>query len=163
LVRSYDLVVAMDYGQFVLRGGESSYEADPDLALHERARNGMGIAAHEHTLVVLSPHQNNFAMPLQVHVFNEEPAHDDDQWDEVFEATLEIDDGNQLLYDSPTVTATSYAVPAGRYGVRVCGRGFVGYGWPGSTRPGDSWRVQLWPDDRERPARRLRAWAGPNR
>ncbi|HEY1485286.1 MAG TPA: hypothetical protein VGF84_04220 [Micromonosporaceae bacterium] len=48
------------------------------------------------------------------------------------------------------------SVPPGRYRILVCGRGFVASGWPGSTTPGDSWRVRLWPEHGDVPARRVR-------
>ncbi|MFE5708597.1 hypothetical protein [Rhodococcus koreensis] len=51
-----------------------------------------------------------------------------------------------LVLSSPTTDPVKVAVPAGRYTVEVSGRGFVTYGWPGSTRPGDVSRIRLWYD-----------------
>jgi len=139
LTAAHDLVVAMDYGQFLLRGGPSAYLSD-DQALLEVAQ-GEGVASDGNTVLVLSPHQNNFDMPLRVEVWGGAPADDLDAWEEVFEATLEVESDGALRYDSPTLTGVECAVAPGRYRVRVAGRGIIASGWPGSTTPGDSWRA----------------------
>ena len=56
----------------------------------------------------------------------------------------------------------SVPMPAGDYVMRVVGRGFVARGWPGSTEPGDTWRIQLWPHVGTDPVplRRLATWKG---
>ncbi|MET8547108.1 hypothetical protein [Micromonospora zamorensis] len=41
------------------------------------------------------------------------------------------------------------------------GPGFVNRGWPGSTIPGDRWRVQLWSPAGDIPVRRLKQWRQP--
>jgi hypothetical protein len=110
-------------------------------------------------VVVLSPHQNNFAMPLRIEVWPSEPPDDLDAWQEAFLAGLLVGpDG--LHYESPTMEGTTIPVPPGRYAARITGRGFVNQGWPGSTTPGDQWRVQLWPAAGPTSPRRLRTWAG---
>ena len=52
----HELVVAMDYGQFLLAGGDTGL-TDP-MALASEAALGEGIAADGETILVLSPHQN---------------------------------------------------------------------------------------------------------
>lgn len=155
-----DTTVALDYGQFSLSGATSG-DADPLLLLQE-ALAGPRIASDRHTAIVCVPHQNNFEMSLRVEVWAEQPPRDFGQWEEIFECALEVD-GGELRYDSPTLEGRRYEVPNGRYGVRICGRGFVNRGWPGSTTPGDVWRVQLWPSGRNLPDRRIRAWQQPTR
>lgn len=49
-----------------------------------------------------------------------------------------------MTYETPTLDTVEIPVPAGSYRILVTGRGFVGHGWPGSTTPGDTWRIQLW-------------------
>jgi hypothetical protein len=160
LIASYDLTVAMDYGQFTLHGGAAALEDVDREALLDLAQAADGVAGNGGSMLVQSPHQNNFAMALAVRVHRVEPPDDLDLWDEVFEAHLEVDADGELFYESPTVDVQRCAVPPGRYGVRVAGRGIVARGWPGSTKPGDSWRVQLW-STRTLPAiRRLRSWSG---
>ena len=48
---------------------------------------------------------------------------------------------------SPTTGEVFCEVPGGGYLIEVNGRGFVNYGWPGTTNPGDVWRIRLWPND----------------
>jgi hypothetical protein len=157
-----DLTVALDYGQFYLTGMYLPGGDDPLLRLLEEAIQGQGIASTEGNefVVVLSPHQNNFAMRLRVEVWPAQPPGDLDDWQEVFLTGILVGrDG--LVYESPTLEATAIPIPSGRYAARIAGRGFVNHGWPGSTTPGDEWRLQLWPAaDPIRP-RRVCAWADP--
>jgi len=67
---------------------------------------------------------------------------------------IAVTEGNELV-----VVISPRA--AGRYAVRITGRGFVNHGWPGSTTPGDHWRLQLWPTPDPIRPRRLRAWTKP--
>jgi hypothetical protein len=159
-VQELDLTVALDYGQFYLSGSPTDDGVtDALVRLVEAAANGQGIAGTEGNefVVVISPHQNNFAMRLRVEVWPAEPPGDLDDWQEAFLTGLMIGPGG-LDYESPTLERVTIPVPPGRYAVRITGRGFVNHGWPGSTTPGDEWRLQLWPTaDPIRP-RRLRGW-----
>ena len=153
---THDLVVAMDYGQFLLAGGNRAI-SDP-MALLMQAQEAEGIAGDGETVIVRSPHENNFAMPLRVEVWAARPPDDLDEWQEAFEAILTVDGNGQLTYSSPTLSTVVCPVPAGRYEVLVTGRGIVAQGWPGSTIPGYSWRLRLWPAHEDIVARRLRSW-----
>ena len=148
-------MVALDYGQFYLHTRES----DPDLAvmLLERAQDGDGIAQDGGLVVVVSPHQNNFEMPLRVEVWEARPLDDLDEWEEAFDAYLEVDQPG-LAYESPTMDFVDLKVPPGSYHALITGRGFVADGWPGSTEPGDRWRIQLWPDTVRVSPRRVKRW-----
>ena len=44
------------------------------------------------------------------------------------------------------MSSTAIDLPSGSYHALITGTGFVGEGWPGSTTPGDHWRIRLWPD-----------------
>jgi hypothetical protein len=109
---------------------------------------------------VLSPHQNNFEMPLRVEVWDSAPPDDVAEWPEAFEAHLDVaEDG--LIYDSPpggNVHQVPLRVPPGGYHSVITGRGFVAHGWPGSSTPGDNWRIRLWPSTGPQAPRRLSAW-----
>ena len=159
LIAAHDLVVAMDYGQFLLRGGAARYCPDDGALLHEAQESGEGVAADGTVVLVRSPHQNNFSTALRVEVWDRAQTDDLDDWDEAFEAVLTVDEQATLWFDSPTMAGSGCAVPPGRYRVLITGRGIVADGWPGSTTPGDSWRVRLWPAGGDsRQPRRLRSW-----
>jgi hypothetical protein len=78
-------------------------------------------------------------------------------WQEVFEAAMPVRDAG-LSYDSPIMREQDLGVPAGTYAMRITGRGFVARGWPGSTTPGDEWRIQLWPGTAGAPPRQVKRW-----
>jgi hypothetical protein len=137
-----DLVVALDYGQFSLSTG---VELDSMDILNE-AIEGRGIAQRRGTTVVLSRHQNNFAMPLRVEVWAAPPVDDLDEWELACEVHIDVSESG-LVYESPTMNATELPVPPGSYRLRICARGFIAYGFPGTTTPPDVWRLQCWPDD----------------
>ncbi len=180
LLAADDYIVELDHGQFWLYSclcPEEDYPLDdlPELAwddlsdLLQRATEGDGIAqvpveySFSGTLLVLSPHQNNFEMPLRVEVWNGPPPEDErGDWPEAFEAHLDIDP-HGLCYASPTMNATKLDVPPGGYHALITGRGFRAYGWPGSNTPGDSWRIRLWPSTGPQEARRLSAWHAPGK
>ena len=156
--------MALDYGQFYLVGqpAQQAAETDPVLQLLDTAIKGTGIASPEgnEVVVVLSPHQNNFAMGLRVELWAAQPPDDLDDWQEAFISGVVVGEEG-IAYQSPTLPSETVPVPPGRYAARITGRGFVSRGWPGSTRPGDVWRVQLWPAPEPIPPRRLRSWSGP--
>jgi hypothetical protein len=155
LLTATDAVVAMDYGQFWLCGG---WGDDDPMELLEAALAGDGIAGNGLCVVLCSPHQNNFEMPLRVEVWSDPPPDDLMEWDEIFESGLAVDEDG-LRYQSPTFEETIFQVPSGRYALRICGRGFVvNRGWPGTTTPGDVWRAQLWPSHAAVDSRRIKAW-----
>jgi hypothetical protein len=118
-----------------------------------------GIAQVPGLLLVLCPRQYNFEMSLRVEVWDSPPADDAAEWPEAFEAHLDVtEDG--LIYDSPPggVNQVPLRVPPGGYHALITGRGFVTHSSPGSTTPGDSWRIRLWPSTGPRAPRRLSAW-----
>jgi hypothetical protein len=157
LLHRQDLVVELDHGQFYLHTADNA----PELAamLLGRAQDGVGIAQAAGLVVVTSPHQNNFAMPLLVEVWDGEPVGDLAQWQEAFEAHLDVAvDG--LVYESPTMDMVEIEVPQGSYHALITGRGFVAYGWPGSSEPGDEWRIWLWPSAGPANPARLRQFTG---
>ncbi|MFD6396689.1 hypothetical protein [Nocardia sp. NPDC060249] len=151
LLAEHRLELTLDYGQFILHGGEG--EEDVELALLEAAHADRPSAGDGHTVVVLSPHQNNFDMPIHIQVWDRRPV-DEGEWQHVSEARLHIGE-HGLTISSPVDGWADAPVPPGDYLAEIAGTGFVNYGWPGDTTPGDHWRIRLWPDDGTavRPAR----------
>lgn len=159
LHRSDAVTVHQDYGQFALITGDMD---DDDLVELVDAANGAdGIAQGNAILVVLSPHQNNLALGLTVEQWGSRPPDDLDAWQEGFEASLTVGDLG-LVYMSPTDSFVQLDVPPAAYRARIVGRGFVNRGWPGSTTPGDVWRIQLWPCSERTAPRRIARWETPS-
>jgi hypothetical protein len=156
LIAAEDLVVALDYGTFNLYTSEAGLENDLEGLVV--ADGGVGLA--EGVVCVTSPHQNNFEMALRVEMWSGEPPSDLDDWEEAFEVHLEVGDFG-LLYGSPTMDFVPLPVRPGSYHALITGRGFVAIGWPGSTEPGDSWRIRMWPSAGPARPARLREYTEP--
>ncbi|WP_039805084.1 hypothetical protein [Nocardia araoensis] len=139
----------MDYGQFRIDGGVDS--PVEELELLDRALAAHPFASDGLAVVVLSPHQNNFHMPVTIQVWDERPPGDRAEWQQVCETRLRVGPEGTLCLSSPTDGAVDCPVPEGEYLIEISGRGFVDYGWPGTTEPGDVWRIRLWPDDGSEP------------
>ncbi|MEH6793055.1 MAG: hypothetical protein V7694_02875 [Rhodococcus sp. (in: high G+C Gram-positive bacteria)] len=148
----------MDHGQFYLRGGLD--DDDNEYPLLEHALAAQPYAGNGSTMVVLNPHQNNFEMPIDVELFDSRPTSDDGEWQQMCEDRIAIGPEGVLQIDSTTMSPVDCAIPPGEYLVQVAGRGFVNYGWPGDTTPGDQWRIRLWPDDGSDPREAVR-WNMP--
>jgi hypothetical protein len=165
LLYAEDLVVGLDYGHFYLRTyREEDMDLDDDPEITEIigwANDNDGIAQTPRTVVVISPHQNNFAMPLRLEAWSGPPPDDTADWPEAFEVHLDIGNWGDLSYDSPPEHNMELNVVPGAYHALITGRGFVQRGWPGSTTPGDSWRIRVWPSDGPQAPRRLSAWHAP--
>jgi hypothetical protein len=155
VLETHELVIALDYGQFSIATGPID-DVDPMEPLN-RALEGDGIGQEGPLTTVLSPHQNNFEMPLRVEVWSARPPDDVREWPEAFDLHLDVgQDG--LSIDSPTLSGHRVPLTPGSYRALVTGRNFVARGWPGSTTPGDDWRIQLWPAAGPVSPRRLSAW-----
>lgn len=153
--------LAMDYGQFLLRGN-ARFDVD-EMALLERAQREQpsANAGTDGLIVVLSPHQNNFDMVIDVQMWERRPPEDRDDWQQVSEDHLTIDEDRTLTLESPTTEPLTYDLDPGDYIAEVSGKDFVAQGWPGSTTPGDSWRIRLWPDTGEN-LQPPKLWPGPD-
>lgn len=155
LLDTLQLRVLYDYGQFSLIGSQAVvFDGDLLMRLIEQGVVE-GIAVAPGDIWISSPHQNNFDSRFTRELWDADPPYDT-SWEEVSEATLEIDDECGGILFSPTMDQVALEVPASTYAVRVLGRGFVARGWPGSTKPGDEWLLQLWPG--EAPTRRVKGW-----
>jgi hypothetical protein len=133
---------AMDYGQFTISGAAVD---DDEVELLLAAFASPPSGGTQTMVLVLNPHQNNFAMKVDVETWDARPADDRDDWQQVSEDRLSVDGRGCIVLGSPTLESVDIPVPPGEYVLEVSGRGFVNYGWPGSTKPGDVWRLRLWP------------------
>lgn len=160
LLQVDQLTVRQNYGQFHLIYGPTDLSTLVDLI--DAANATDNIAQDDDLLVVLSPHQNNFEMALTVERWATEPPNDLAEWEEGFEAPITVTEQG-LEYTSPDDgLCVPLDVPEGRYRVRIVGRGFINRGWPGSTTPGDVWRMQFWPSTDQTAAQRIRRWDTPD-
>lgn len=138
------LVLFMDYGQFYLYGDDDGFGRETDLL--ELAMASRPAYSDGTVVIVLSPHQNNFNMHTTVEVWSSRPTSDREKWQQVSESFLTVGPQGSISFDSPPGGEFIVCdVPEGSYLVEIAGRGFVNYGWPGSTEPGDVWRVRMWP------------------
>jgi hypothetical protein len=155
------IAIGMDYGQFSVHGAAGGRD---DLELLEEARASPPSASDGGIVVVLSPHQNNFDMAIDIEVWDAAPASDRGEWDQVSLHPFRVDPRAKLYLESPTLDGVwvdvAAAVDAVVDVIEISGRGFVNHGWPGSTEPGDTWRIRLWPSDGE-PLAPPRVWAMP--
>ena len=159
--RTTTRTVALDYGSFTLRGAGFDDAEDTTPLLDTIIGSPDEVAATDgRVLLVVSPHQNNYELELTLEMWDEEPPADVEAWQQVARSSIEVTEG-RLLYESPTVEGAWFDVPSGSYSVLVSGRGFVAHGWPGSTTPGDVWRVQLWPGEVTASVATLATWVDP--
>ncbi|MCS5497419.1 hypothetical protein NY547_09240 [Cnuibacter physcomitrellae] len=99
-------------------------------------------------------------MEVAVQLWSGEPLADSDDWEQVSVERLRVDTSSTVRLTSPTLPSTTCAVPQGEYWVEVSGRGFTNYGWPGSTEPGDRWRLRFWPGEAQG-SRPSKLWSMP--
>lgn len=78
LISRQELVVELDYGQFYLSTTGVGPDRVPEVL--GQALDGAGVAQTDGVVVVVSPHQNNFEMPLAVEVWDARPDEDLDRW-----------------------------------------------------------------------------------
>ena len=152
LLVSNEQRVAQDAGQWYLISTEDGFDQLLDV-LDEAIING--IAQQGGFAMVTTPVQNNFDMAFTVEVWDAEPFSDLDGWQEAFEVHLDVSHYG-LHYSWTNGDVTDLGVPPGSYRALVTARGLLVGGWPGSTTPGDVWRIRLWPDDGPVVARRIR-------
>lgn len=141
----YQFHLEMDHGQFYLGGGLG--HLDDEYPLLQQALSAPPHAGDGRTVVVLSPHQSNFHMPVTVQVLLSRPVPDPTMWQQICQDRLEIGEAGTFSIDTTIGTNdVSCPVDPDRYLVEVSGRGFVRYQWQGDE-PADTWRIRLWPDD----------------
>jgi hypothetical protein len=97
---------------------------------------------------------------VRLEIWSAEPSDDRGDWDHEVDADFDAPDGLINFMPSGTgVLDVSADVPAGRYRVRISGRGFTQLGHAGAEGD-DSYRLRLWPrGERKDPTLRKR-WPG---
>lgn len=158
-IATHSLRLAVDAAHFVVRG--SVPEDIFDDVLLARATKAPPSHCDTVSMLVMSPHQKNFDTAIGVEVWDQRPDDDREEWQQVSEGYLTVDGHGELRIESPTVDLATCPVQSGQYVIEVSGRGFITYGWPGSTHPGDVWRLRLWPDDGT-PLRAPKLWGRPD-
>lgn len=143
LVTTNNVTHALDYGYFTIAGGMADVD-EPSLLGEAQERPPS--TSDGSLALVLSPHQNNFAMSVVVERWSDRPQIDVDEWEQVSVESLRVDASSTLRLTSPTVDSATCEMAEGRFWVEISGRGFINYGWPGSTEPGDQWRLRFWPN-----------------
>lgn len=142
-----ELRIRMDFSQFYLRGVK---DWDRDVWLLERANEAPPSANTEdgHVIVVSSPHQWSFQMPINIETLDDEPERDRDDWDQVSENRLVVGPDGVLQIDSPLTSYATCHVDTGSYIAEISGRGFFRDRRMLGSTDGivDMWRVRLWPD-----------------
>jgi hypothetical protein len=142
------LVVSYDHGHFFLAA--SAEVADEDL--FDRAIDD-GVASGPGIVLIATPGQSNFEVEI---VLEPDDADDLDQWDEAFEASIDVSDDGLWWGSSPDGAEARFNVAPGRYRVLVTGKGFSGVGYVDD--PQDEWRIRIAPVSGPIAARRLKAW-----
>jgi hypothetical protein len=106
---------------------------------------------------VLSPSQCNVEMHLTVETAGSDDVDDLDDWQEGFEAIVDVGPDAGLWYGSaPDGPAEELPVPPGRHRVLIMGRGFAKHGF--DSAPHDGWRLRFTPATDPIGPRRLKAW-----
>ncbi|MDX6228145.1 MAG: hypothetical protein QOI76_1535 [Frankiales bacterium] len=151
MISARDLKVEMDYGQFALMSDWEDVERLPEAI--DAAFEADGVAQLGGLLVLVTPNQWNFELPLRVEVWDEAPVDDLEEWQHAYEAHVEVAD--ELWWDSPTTVAQDLQVPPGAYRVLITGRGFTAFGDTEPEPATDHWRLRLSPSNGPTAPRRL--------
>lgn len=136
LVQGTDLAMVMDHGQFYVHGGG----ADSVYDLVEAALQGEKWASNGRSIVVITPVEYNFDMPVRVEVWDGPPPTDLADWTMHNTTELQVS-SNTLQLESTSGEPRATAVPNGHYLVEVAGRRFPS---SLSTKKSEQWRIRLW-------------------
>lgn len=129
--------------------------------LFVNARDVDARAAQRHgVLVVLSPQEDAFDLPLAFERWDSVPPDDAAAWQTIYEACVEVTEAG-LEMSSTESSLELPEIPPGIYAIRICGRGFYDYGDPDAEDAVDEWRLQVWPAQETFPLRLVAIWSGP--
>lgn len=144
LVHGTDLTMVMDHSQFYVHGGG----ADSVYELVETALHGDKWASNGRSIVVVTPVEYNFDMPVRIEVWNAPPPVDLADWAIHITAELEVS-SNMLQLESTSGEPRSTPIPNGHYFVEIAGRNF-----PSQLSPeqNEQWRIRLWPNPSNQPS-----------
>lgn len=168
LVSAQDLVVASDYGQIYVWSHASDYFSDAEIrdgdppeirALEDATASGRFVGAVNGLIDLMTPGQYNFETPMRLEIWSAQPPDDRDGWDHEVDVDFDVPDGAIWFEASGGGENFDAEIPAGSYRVRVSGRGLteasltLGEG-------GDSYRLRLWPRDKDEPPVLRKRWPG---
>lgn len=159
-----DLEIEIDYGQvYIYSAAPWADDRDNDAmvrALDDARQSGRWVGLADGMIDVVVPFRKSFNAPMRVEVWPEEPLADDRDWDHVVDVDFDVRAGVLVFEPSGGFTPIrcEKPVPSGSYRARVSGRGYAEAvtGAEGL----DSYRIQLWPRESERPAELRKSWPG---
>jgi hypothetical protein len=158
---SFHLEVQIDYGALCVY--DQANQDDPASDTVERAldaaEGSLRVGQADKLVVLSTPVQYNYATPMRVEVWADEPADDSAGWDHVVDIDLDLPTGQlRLRPNGPTDEAVSCEVPAGTYRARLAGRGYDHTNPQGGGL--DDYRVQLWPRASDSEPVLVKSWPG---
>ncbi|WP_133847196.1 hypothetical protein [Labedaea rhizosphaerae] len=158
-----DLAIEIDHGQVYIYS-VAPWADDPTndavlRALTDARRSGRWVGVADGVIDLVVPFQKSFDAPMRVEVWPAEPIADYENWDHVVDVDFDIHNG-QLVFEPSGgfKPVRCEPLPSGQYRARVSGRGYTEMLEGGEGL--DSYRLQLWPRDRDRPAEVRRSWSG---
>jgi hypothetical protein len=161
-------VVQADYSQIYIWSAASGYHSDagidednpPEImALNDATESGRFVGACDGLIDLVVPGLWNFATPMRLEVWSAEPPGDGDDWDHEVDVDFDAPDGQIGFQASGGGSYIEAVIPAGRYRVRVSGRGFTEIGYAGAEGE-DSYRLRLWPRGQDSPPELRKRWPG---
>ncbi|XVQ06579.1 hypothetical protein ACQP1W_28450 [Spirillospora sp. CA-255316] len=162
MTSAQDLVVAADHGQIYIYS-QIEWPDDPETdnlyleALDDALDSRRYVGASRGLIDLITPGQWNWETPMRVEVWTGEPPSDTAGWDHEVDIDFDAPTGGIVFEPSGGSTRIKGArLPAGRYRMRVSGRGF---GDPSTNSPkADSYRLQLWSRFQDSPPALRRRW-----
>lgn len=159
-------MVAADHGQiYIYSHIEWPDDPETDNVFHEALDDALDskryVGASRGCIDVLTPGQWNWETPMRVELWSSEPpTADTADWDHEVDIDFDAPAGGIVFEPSGgSGRSASASLPAGRYRMRVSGRGFR----KGQLQVNDAYRLQLWPRLQDTPASLRKCWPGWHR
>jgi hypothetical protein len=136
--------LALDHGQFIVQ----DREADLDVDAYTAEAQAIGLASFNGGVVVVTDSHWTSSTELRISLATHRPSIDLTAHDRVVRAAIECKSGEFQIY-SPEETGSnerSLTLPAGNYGLIVCGDGF-GHANEHGDDGADRYEIFLWPDE----------------
>jgi ribosomal protein S13 len=163
MISAQDLIVQADYHTiFIFSDGGEDEDGGYDHrgACNDASESGRFVGVRPGFIHLVTPGQWNWRTPMRLEIWSAEPSDDRGDWDHEVDADFDVPDGRiNFMPSGGSGPAVPAGIAAGRYRVRISGRGFTELGRAGAEGD-DSYRLRLWPrGEREDPALRKR-WPG---
>jgi hypothetical protein len=158
---SRNVEIQIDYGAVCI--SDQANADDPAGDTVERALDDaegpLRVGRADKLVVLTTPVQFNYATPMRVEVWPNEPADDSAGWDHVVDIDLDLPTGQlRFRQNGPADEAVSCEVPPGAYRARLSGRGYEHTNPQGGGL--DDYRVQLWPRESHAEPALVKTWPG---